>query len=70
MTKKAKKPVKPVKKDPVARAIAAKERAIANGKKRQDKARAWAADECADIQKQINKSKVLLEALKRGELKP
>ena len=56
--------------DPLARAIAGKERSIANSNRLKATIRRVAEERCEKIQKNIDKQKVLLDALKRGALKP
>jgi len=64
---KAKEP--PVHKSPLERTIQAKERGLARMEQKKVEVREAAERECAEIDKRIHRSRILLDAIKRGELK-
>lgn len=62
--------MKKAKLDTLQRAIKGREAGIVRQRKRIADLRRWCEEDCAKIQRNIDKAQVLLDALKRGELKP
>jgi hypothetical protein len=61
---------KPLPKSPLERSIELRQRAIQRAEEKKKEVRRIAEEKCAEIDKGIANKRVLLDALKRGAIKP